>query len=558
MVTSGLILCNRYLVQNELGVGGMGAVYEATDLRTGAQVAVKVLHPLYARNPQYISRLRREAQIAASIRTPRAVRVIDLDDHDGMPFLVMEYVAGETLSERLERDGALPPEVAITVCIEITRALEGGHAVGVVHRDLKPQNVKITDEGEIKVLDFGIARAENLPGITGTNMFTGTPEYCAPERMDSQGDIRSDIYSVGVMLYEMLAGQRPFDGPNPFAILRQHETAPVPPLSRPPLPEVQKVLDRTLAKRPEDRYQTPSELTAGLRAARDALFAADPEARRVSTTMIGSAGVKPSDTSESTRELEELGPPPVFTAGGPGSATIAAPAASPAPTPAVARARAGQRGKGLLLTLVGGGAAALAAIVLAAVVFSRGGPPGEPDEPSPPARVSGVDATATSPAVSSRPTPVPLLQAGEKITLDVRDEVDLPICLDRNNRPQVKSVLRITAVERDPRERGRVVVSFTRSVPRVSGVECPLKYDPDAVGDVIALETFDPVESRTVRAPSIDGTGIAVTGAPNIYGREDVAGSWVFNRVELNGSELVLVQRLTDGRDLHRLKLLPR
>ncbi len=183
MVPTGTILSNRYLILRELGSGGMGSVYEATDLRTGGTVAVKTLHPHLARDAQFISRLRREAQIAAAIRTRRAVKVIDLDEHEGIHYLVMEYVTGENLSDRLERVGRLPLDEALAIALDVARALEGAHAVGVVHRDLKLQNVRLTEDGEVKVLDFGIARIADQPGITTTNVFTGTPEYCAPERM---------------------------------------------------------------------------------------------------------------------------------------------------------------------------------------------------------------------------------------------------------------------------------------------------------------------------------------------------------------------------------------
>ena len=154
----GKVLSGRYQLSEEIGVGGMGAVYRATDLRTGGTVAVKVPHLALARDPAYRDRLRREAQLAASLTSPRVVRVIDFDAHGGVPFLVMEYVAGETLADLLARRGRPAVREALTVALELTRALESAHACGILHQDLKPQNIKLVD-GQVKVLDFGIARA---------------------------------------------------------------------------------------------------------------------------------------------------------------------------------------------------------------------------------------------------------------------------------------------------------------------------------------------------------------------------------------------------------------
>jgi serine/threonine protein kinase len=266
VTTEGRILSNRYLLAEEIGTGGMGNVYRATDLRTGGQVAVKVPHPYLARDPEYVERLRREARIAASLYSPRIVRVIDLDtDENGIPFLVMEYVPGPTLLDELHDRGAFPLADALTLGLETARALDTAHQKGIVHRDLKPHNIKLAD-GEVKVLDFGIAKAEGLPGMTSASVFMGTPEYSAPERAEGLGDIRSDIYSLGVILYEALAGQLPFSALNPMAVLRKHEQEPPPPLP-PDIPEdVSAIVMRCLAKRPEDRYQAPRDLVRDLTA----------------------------------------------------------------------------------------------------------------------------------------------------------------------------------------------------------------------------------------------------------------------------------------------------
>jgi serine/threonine-protein kinase len=261
----GKLLSNRYLLAEEIGNGGMGSVFLATDLRTGGQVAVKIPHPFLARDPIYTERLKREAKIAARLYSPRIVRVMDLDADEGLPFLVMEFVPGETLADELRTRGRLPVVEALTVALETARALEAAHQNGVVHRDLKPQNIKLV-EGEIKVLDFGIARDPGSPGVTIGQVFLGTPEYAAPERAEAMGDIRSDIYSVGIMLYEMLAGHLPFSGLTPIAVLRKHEREPPPPLPQDIPEDAAAIVLRCLAKQPEDRYATPRDLAQAITA----------------------------------------------------------------------------------------------------------------------------------------------------------------------------------------------------------------------------------------------------------------------------------------------------
>jgi serine/threonine-protein kinase len=259
----GTLLAGRYRLAEEIGTGGMGSVYRATDLRTDGTVAVKIPHPALASEPGYRERLRREARIAASLGSPRVVRVIDLDEHDGVPFLVMEYVAGETLQRMLARQGRLPLGDALTIATEVARALDAAYVGGIVHRDLKPQNVKLVD-GQVKVLDFGIARLEGLTGLTTTGGFVGTPEYCAPEQAEGHADTRTDIYALGVMLYRMLAGQLPFRGPTALAMLRQHALEAPPKLSDDVPRAVRDIVERCMAKDPADRFRTPSELVAAL------------------------------------------------------------------------------------------------------------------------------------------------------------------------------------------------------------------------------------------------------------------------------------------------------
>jgi non-specific serine/threonine protein kinase len=330
-VAPGTLLAGRYLVGDEVGRGGMGAVYGGTDLRTGGAVAIKVLLPVYARDPVYRERLRREAQAAAALTSPRVVRVVDLDADAEPPFIVLEFVAGETLQERLRREGRLPPGEAVAIVLEIARALEDAHAHGIVHRDLKPQNVKLVD-GQIKVLDFGVARVDGLPGLTHPGSLVGTPAFSAPEWASGTADVRTDLYALGIILYALLEGQVPFRAPTALAVLRLHESAPLPQAAHAP-PALQAVLARCLAKRPRDRYQTPSELVAVLRVVASTLPAPPapaglpfpapspapgPETDAAGATLAlpGAAAAAPPTGLSQTLELAPPPPPEASPAGG--------------------------------------------------------------------------------------------------------------------------------------------------------------------------------------------------------------------------------------------------
>lgn len=299
------LYAGRYQLEERLGQGGMGVVYRATDRRTGGIVAVKVITSTLATDPEYLERLRREARITASLTSPRVVRVIDLDEHNGAPFLVLEYVGGPTLDELLAEQGTFAMDEAVTICLEVARALEAAHARGIVHRDLKPDNIKLVD-GQVKVLDFGIARAEAESGVTLTGTYLGTPYYSAPERIGGRCDIRSDIYAVGAILFELLTGTPPFDGPTPVAILMQHTTAPVPELPAEVPRPVRVLVSRCLAKSPADRYQTPAELVTALTAV---LRAAPESAGSTSASRTTPrAPERPESTASGSGERPSLSP----------------------------------------------------------------------------------------------------------------------------------------------------------------------------------------------------------------------------------------------------------
>lgn len=241
----------------------MAWVYLAEDINEGRLVAVKVLYPQFGEDLAYIQRFNREAKLAATLSDPHIVRVLDYGATREVHYLVMEYIEGQDLRSLIDERGSLSWQEAFGFLDQLVAALEHAHLHGVVHRDIKPQNVMITEDRTLKVLDFGIARARMLPSLTQSG-FVGSPYYISPEQaMGEDVDIRSDIYSAGVVLYEMLSGRVPYDAASPWSIISQH-IASEPPrvdLRDGEMPEAtETLLHRMIAKRPEDRFQTPAAL----------------------------------------------------------------------------------------------------------------------------------------------------------------------------------------------------------------------------------------------------------------------------------------------------------
>ena len=255
------LLAGRYALGDVIGRGGMAEVRRGTDTRLGRDVAVKVLRADLARDPSFQGRFRREAQSAASLDAPNVVAVYDTgEDEHGVPWIVMEHVAGRTLRDVLTTEGRLLPTRALEVAVDICSALEVAHAAGIVHRDIKPANVMLTSQGEVKVMDFGIARAAagSESTMTQTEAVVGTAAYLSPEQARGEHvDARSDLYSTGCLLYELLTGTPPFVGDSAVAVAYQHvREEPVPPsryvegLS----PDIDTVVLTAMAKNPTHRY----------------------------------------------------------------------------------------------------------------------------------------------------------------------------------------------------------------------------------------------------------------------------------------------------------------
>jgi hypothetical protein len=260
----------HYELMDEVGVGGMGTVHRARDSRDGSIVAVKVLHPHLSRDPDYIRRFEREVRIAQRLDSPRIVRVLDAGADGASRYIVMEYVEGKTLAQVIHERGQLPVAEVIAIATAVAEALDAAHAAGIVHRDISPQNVLIQPDGSVKVTDFGVARDLGATAMTATSMLLGKPQYIAPEVVTGKSpvDIRSDVYSLGVVLYQMLTGVVPFNAETPFAVMQAQVYQPVPQLGRQrrDVPESLLItVDKCLAKDPRERFQTPTALLEALR-----------------------------------------------------------------------------------------------------------------------------------------------------------------------------------------------------------------------------------------------------------------------------------------------------
>ena len=266
-------LSDRYEVGEILGFGGMSEVHLARDLRLHRDVAVKVLRADLARDPSFYLRFRREAQNAAALNHPAIVAVYDTGEAETaagpLPYIVMEYVDGITLRDIVHTEGPMPPTRAIEVIADACQALNFSHQHGIIHRDVKPANIMISNAGAVKVMDFGIARAlADANSVTQTAAVIGTAQYLSPEQARGEKvDARSDVYSLGCVLYEMLTGEPPFTGDSPVAVAYQHvREDPVPPSQRNKdiSPELDAVVLKALAKNPDNRYQTAAEMRSDL------------------------------------------------------------------------------------------------------------------------------------------------------------------------------------------------------------------------------------------------------------------------------------------------------
>jgi serine/threonine-protein kinase len=264
----GTLLCGRYRLDERIGSGGMATVYRAFDETLERWVAIKVLHHSMQEDELQLERFRREARTVARMSHPHVVTVIDAGEDDGHPFIVFEFVDGETLKAMIKRQGPLPVTEAVAYAIEIGRALIAAHASRLVHRDVKPQNVLIDGDGRAKVTDFGISRSLDADGLTATGRVLGTTDYVAPEQAlgDNVGE-QSDLYSLGICLFEMLTGRVPYSADSQVGVAMKHVRDPLPDVQE-LRPEVSSalaaVIERATAKETRNRYATAAEMVADL------------------------------------------------------------------------------------------------------------------------------------------------------------------------------------------------------------------------------------------------------------------------------------------------------
>lgn len=342
----GTLVDGRYQVVSRIARGGMATVYEAVDTRLDRTVALKMMSAALAEDPGFVTRFRREARAAAQLSHPHVVAVFDQGEAAGLPYLAMEFVPGRTLRDVLRDYGALSPEQALTILDPVLEALSAAHDAGFVHRDVKPENILISDDGRVKVTDFGLARAVTTNSTATQGMIIGTVAYLSPEHVEhGDADARSDVYGAGICLFEMVTGQVPFAAESAITVAYQHVNATVPAASslRPTIPPDVDALVATATRRdPDLRYPDCRAFLADVRRVRRTLPPPQPLSKDTQDTLIVTADMAAAGGA----------PPPAVT-------VRPATAAAAAPAPRAARRR---RGRGwiwavvLLLLAIGGAA----------------------------------------------------------------------------------------------------------------------------------------------------------------------------------------------------------
>ena len=382
--TSGLTFGGRYQLGNRIAIGGMGEVWQATDLVIGRTVAIKILKDEYLGDPGFLERFRAEARHAALVNHEGIANVFDYGEEDGSAFLVMELVPGEALSSILEREHTLPTDKVLDIVAQTASALQAAHQAGLVHRDIKPGNLLITPDGRVKITDFGIARIADQVPLTATGQVMGTVQYLSPEQASGHpASPSTDIYSLGIVAYECLAGRRPFTGESQVAIAMAQINEAPPELPITIAEPVRNLVYACIAKRPEDRPATAAHLARAAQALRRG------DVQGAIAAVPGVAGHDPissfaTDTQAATRVIGA--------AGGFGAAGAAGAIATPAE--AVAPARRRNPWMWPLIAIVAVLAVVLVVILVVLLVKPADGP-------------SPTTSRSTTPSISKAPSPTP-------------------------------------------------------------------------------------------------------------------------------------------------------
>jgi len=409
----------RYLLESRIATGGMGEVWRARDTVLGREVAIKLLKPEYAGDPVFRTRFEGEARHAAGLHHPGIAAVFDVGEqmlHDGSvrPFLVMELVEGRPLSSLIRTDVGMRPDVVRDLLAQAGDALAAAHAAGIVHRDVKPANLLVTADRTVKVTDFGIARALSSAAVTGTGAVMGTPQYLSPEQ--ARGEVAtpaSDVYGLGVVAYECLAGRRPFEKDTAVATALAHLNDPVPPLPASVPPDLAAVVMRALAKKPAERFPDAAAFAAALRGA-----------------------PAPTGAEDATQVVPPV-PPAVVPPATPGTQVLTGLGSG---VPPAARAEAdetdgdGRRTTPWLVALV-------VALVIAAIVvvwaLMNSGDDTPPPEPTAPTTSATTPIPTESPSATASPTAFDLDEA-DYVGQDI--DTVLAALRDRGLRPRAREV----------------------------------------------------------------------------------------------------------------------
>ncbi len=390
----------RYLIEQEIGRGGMARVYRATDVSLQRQVALKILAPQLSVDPEFARRFEREAVTAANLRHNAIVTIYDVGEEDNLRYIAMEYIQGRTLHAILEQYGALGLEYAVPLLEPIAEALDYAHSQGAVHRDVKPHNMMVDIDGRVLLADFGIVQAQEQEGerLTRTGIFMGTPEYMSPEQAEARRvDGRSDLYSLGIVAYELITGRVPFTGATPQLIVAHAQAQPPAPssLARYVPVELDRVLIKALAKHPRSRFGSAAAMVSALH-----IVADHAGVQLAGSEQIALLAEEVPPDSAATKVI--AGRTPVSNA--PPPALQQPPSASPRPAPAGSarpwRRRPASMLIGLTLLLLIGG--------LSLLVFVRSNAAVVPPDPTVPIVVTEASATPEPPTpLPPSPTPVP-------------------------------------------------------------------------------------------------------------------------------------------------------